>query len=126
MSKFIRTKNGIYELKENMTIEKGIYSFFGKIYNTPEKHLFRNDKDLGEFVSQADTIDELCDGFYIDDGQEFCLEDVFTNFDKFKSSYKYYNRYCVGKYEGYGFIKTSQGLVYAAKINKEKGDLELI
>ena len=63
MSKFIRTNEGIYELKENMTIEKGVYNFFGKIYNTAEKHLFRNDKDLGEFVSQADTIKELCDEF---------------------------------------------------------------
>ena len=77
---FVRTEDGIYELADNMTIETGVYSFFGRVYNTTEKHLFRNDNDLGEFVAQSENLDELCDGFYWD------CEDGFNshNFMNFK------------------------------------------
>lgn len=125
MNKFIRTDKGIYELKENMTIEKGIYSFFRKIYNTPEKHLFRNDKDLGEVVNQADTIDELCD-LYID-------EETQTIFHKHNGYLINWRTNLVYSLEGLtkefhsvkGAIYTDNGLIYVAKLN-DKGELELI
>lgn len=73
---------------------------------------------------QADTIKELCDGFYIDEGNEFSFyeenayedfeeakKDFFTNFDNTSTLY--------------AFIKTTKGLIYVAKMN-EKGVLELI
>lgn len=119
MSKFIRTKDRIDFLKKG--VDKYIVkdSDYTCEITIDEETLLKNYK-------VADTIDELCDGFYIDDGQQkFCLDDAFTNFDKFKSVCEYNNRYCAGKYEGYGFIKTPKGLVYVAKMNK-KGDLELI
>lgn len=110
--KYIRTKDGI--LKVDGYDDRGVCVCRGKTF-------YRD-----EYIKQADTIEELCDGFYLDDGQEeFCLDDVFTNFDKFKSSYIYNNKYHIVKYEGYGFIKTSKGLIYVAKMNDE-GKLCLI
>lgn len=110
--KYIRTKDGI--LKVDGYDDRGVCVCRGKTF-------YRD-----EYIKQADTIEELCDGFYLDDGQEeFCLDDVFTNFDKFKSSYIYNNKYHIVKYEGYGFIKTSKGLMYVAKMNDE-GKLCLI
>ena len=117
MSKFIRTKDGIIYVGDLVKDEQGNYCD-PKDYDTIEV-------SAEYIIKEADTIDELCDGFYIDDGQEFCPEDTFTNFDKFKDSYEYYNKYCVGKYDGYGFIKTPKGLIYVAKMN-ENGELELI
>ena len=115
---FIRTKDRIDFLRKG--VDKYIVkdSDYTCEITIDEETLLKNYK-------VADTIEELCDGFYIVDGQELCFEEVFTNFDKFKSSYEYYNKYCVGKYDGYGFIKTSKGLIFVAKMNK-KGDLELI
>lgn len=75
---------------------------------------------------QANTIEELCDGFYLDLGGEF--DDTYLRRkDKFEFlkplALDYIRK---GKEVNlYGFIKTSIGLFYEAKMN-EKGDLELI
>lgn len=115
---FVRTDEGIYELTDNMTIETGVYSFFGKVYNTTKKHLFRNDNDLGEFVAQSENLDELCDGFYIDEGNEFSFyeENAYEDFEEAKEVFKQ-------EFDDtstlYGFIKTSKGLIYVAKMDSD-------
>lgn len=131
MPKFIRTDKGIFEFKSNMSIETGIFSFFGKIYNTSEKHLFRNDKDLGEFVSQADTIEELCDEFVLyfdckDDKirNHYMIEDELDDVNARLDIIRSWNEHEEPKVI-YGAIWTDKGLIYVAKLN-EKGDLELI
>lgn len=115
--KYIRTKDGVYELKENMTIENGVYSFFGKIYDTTEKHLFRNDKDLGEFVSQSENLDDLCDEF-IDEEQHYIIQNK-------EIIREIPNNQTLKNHTIYGAIWTSKGLIYVAKMNSE-GKLELI
>lgn len=115
---FVRTDEGIYELTDNMTIETGVYSFFGKVYNTTEKHLFRNDNDLGEFVAQSENLDELCDGFYIDEGNEFSFykENAYEDFEEAKEVFK---KEFDDTSTLYGFIKTRKGLIYVAKMDSD-------
>lgn len=133
--RYIKTKDNIYEITDKQ------YDVLCGNLTDEEKEYYKNTVALGmgsieegnyksipikDIIAKADTIEELCDGFYLDDGQEeFCLDDVFTNFDKFKSSCIYNNKYHIVKYEGYGFIKTSKGLIYVAKMNDE-GKLCLI
>lgn len=96
--KYIRTKNGIYEVKTKM------------IFNHIKEYRL------------ADTIDELCDCFvaigkkhYIWDKQH-CLG---LTFEQVKQSYSAYD------FEIYGAIWTDDGLIYVAKMNAN-GELELI
>lgn len=131
---YIRTKDSVYELKENMTIENGVYSFFGKIYDTTEKHLFRNDKDLGEFVSQSENLEELCDEFVM---THYFKETNYTKCEVLKEDKdlmikavrlkKQHNKdkELKNEFNIYGAIWTSKGLIYVAKIN-EDGKLVLI
>ena len=118
---YIRTKDGVYELKENMTIENGVYSFFGKIYDTTEKHLFRNDKDLGEFVSQSENLEELCDrafAFHKDSPWESPdLEDF--SLDSLKEQILESTENTIDEFIFKLAIWTSKGLIYVAKMNSE-------
>lgn len=76
---------------------------------------------------QADAIEELCDGFFIDNGHPEIddIDDMFLDFVIFKNNVRYCETYCVGNFTGYGFIKTDKGLIYVAKMNSE-GELVLI
>ena len=101
MSKYIRTKDGIYgPLKNNdFILEKG--TFFGN-----------------KITNQADTIEELCD--------EFVVGNIFGD----KLIYSVIPEILIKKVkEGlvkiYGAIWTDKGLIYVAKMN-EKGELELV
>ncbi len=117
--KYIRTTQGIFEYKDNMTIDYAIYYLFGKFEKTNKKHLFRNDKDLGEVVNQADTVEELCDGFI--------FKDTCTNKLHLADLNDGISMLGVALFEETlrGFIETDKGLIYVAKMN-EKGELELI
>ena len=123
---YIRTKDGVYELTDNMTIENGVYSFFGKIYNTTEKHLFRDDKDLGEFVSKSENLDELCDEGVIE--VKFGSTGYIAHFNKNIHELKKFLKYLeecqpITKDEilnVYGAIWVDgKGLIYVAKMNEE-------
>ena len=109
--KYIKTTEGVYEIKDGLN-------------QTPKE--IQIALISGDYI-QANTIEKLCDGFYIDDGthnflQEFIYEK--WQYDGFTNALKEYNN--LGKdYTGYGFIKTSKGLIYVAKLN-DKGVLELI
>lgn len=129
MSKYIRTTKGIFEYKIDMIIENAVYYFFGKFEKTDKKHLFRNDKDLGEVIKEADTIEELCD--------EFRYE-----YDKFSKHERCYRNTDTGEWCDYdidkplkkilgeistvrGYIWVGMDLINVAKTN-DKGELELI
>ena len=127
--KYIRTKNGVYEYVEQR-IYPSQYHKFG---------LYRHNlnSDYEPIISQSDTIEELCDGFFIDfisdleEYKNFISEEKIFNrfgFDDFKEQFNAYRELEGDVYnhcEGYGLIKTSKGLIYVAKMNEE-GVLELI
>ena len=73
-------------------------------------------------LAQADTIEELCDGFYIDDK----LLNRFNKYAMFeKDQYEKFKditiTYTKGKIPlvAYGFVKTDKGLIYVAKMDSE-------
>ena len=106
--KYIRTKNGIYEIiNENETF----YECVGKIFIS--KDIFYHKDRL------ADTIEELCDEFVCDNkivNVEHDLENNLWVDDKLFEDIKDIV---------YGAIWTDKGLIYVAKMN-DKGELELL
>lgn len=115
MSKYIRTKDGIYELKEN-----------GLEQTPKEIQIALMNKDY----KTSDTIEELCDGFYNDILNDFdCFGFdglyIYNNFESFKEDWKGYRTYDNWQGNGYGFIKTDKGLIYVAKMDND-GKLVLI
>ena len=135
--KYIRTKNGIYDVA-NMSVasiyDNGVFiknvSYTKKIDDFTFLHI--DEKDI---LKQADTIEELCDEVVIvyPDGSHsnsWCY-----NYDSFYDSLygqigsfnlpikENLNEYNI--YEIYGAIWTEKGLIYVAKMN-EKGELELL
>lgn len=114
--KYIRTNEGIFKILDK---ETDICVLTNRAW-----------KYKSEIIAQADTIEELCDGFYNDILNDFdCFGFdklyIYHDFESFKDDWKGYRTYDNWKGEGYGFIKTLKGLIYVAKMN-EKGELELI
>lgn len=114
---YIRTKDGVYELKE-----KGI----GQTPTSIQISII-----TGEY-SQADTIEELCDEFIIvletADGQKiYSINYNLCEALKDKDLIIKVVREKDLKYDFniYGAIWTDKGLIYVAKM-KDKGELELI
>ena len=103
MSKYIRTKNGIYD---------------GEKYDAD----YFLDMNLGKVAKQADTIEELCDCF-VTEGNRHIVWDKQQNkgitFEQVKESFTSYH------FKIYGAIWTDEGLIYVAKMNEE-GELVLI
>ena len=126
MNKFIRTKEGIYELKKGREIVEG-WDIAGNPHLVEyEYDQYSGESDeynLGVYISQADTIEELCDEF------------VIHNFSYYKKPYIPTSQINIKAIpietfikcdmQLYGAIWTDKGLIYVAKMN-EKGDLELI
>ena len=105
---YIRTKNRIYKV-ESKTCHKKAY-FIDR---------YEEDVILKEHViKQADTIEELCDRFVVIDKE---TKEV-VNIVSFLAYAKLWS-YC--KYNIYGAIWTSKGLIYVAKMDSD-GKLELI
>lgn len=107
MSKYIRTKNAIYErLFKDKCLNKGT-----SIIVNGEIMPYKED-----VIAQADTIEELCDGFVVDYGE---------GIKHFISNYEYLGNFA--KYKNvYGGIWLNEwGLKYVAKLN-DKGELELL
>ena len=105
---YIRTKNGIYKVESETCLKKAYLI-----------DRYEEDVILKEHViKQADTIEELCDRFVVMDKETKEVMDIvyFLEYAKLWSSYKY---------NIYGAIWTSKGLIFVAKMNDE-GDLELI
>ena len=134
MSKFIRTKEGIYELKKGREIVErwdiaGNPHLIEYEYNNYSEE--NDEYDLGVYISQADTIDELCDEFvfssdvsnYVIDKKsiEHCKTTILKIYEDNKDTD--YVKAMHPKF--YGAIWTDKGLIYVAKLN-DKGELELI
>lgn len=111
--KYIKTKDGIYEVD---FVDISIY------YHTTKWNIVEKD----EILAQSDKIEELCDGFYLDLGEEF--DDTYLRrkdrFEFLKELALEYMRRGM-QVTLYGLIKTSKGLIYVAKLN-ENGELVLI
>lgn len=69
-------------------------------------------------IDQSDTIEKLCDGFYIDKcKEEFLYDEIF---DECWYDFNPYFKECAKNgIDVYGFIKTDKGLIYVAKMNSE-------
>lgn len=117
--KYIRTKDGIYEVLEIYTYTKKklgviIESLGCKTQNENElKTIF-----FCDVLKHADTIEELCDEFVVIH-KELNGNHIIHRYNWLgKSEHKMGN-------EVYGAIWTECGLKYVAKMN-EKGELELL
>ena len=105
ITKYIRTKDGVYEIEKKLS-----YCYLDKNDN---EYLFE------DILSQADTIEELCDEFvFIDFG---IYGDKVYRFKTLEESKK-----CNALYDRcYGAIWTDKCLIYVAKMNN-KGELKLL
>lgn len=110
--KYIRTKDEVMLTEDylNHPLFKALEKSAGV---TPEKFL--------QGTTQADTIEELCDEFILEEKmREVIYHHKSTKFDDFKTIAMLNERYTL-----YGAIWASKGLIYVAKMN-DKGELELI
>lgn len=76
-----------------------------------------------EVVKQAKAVEELCDGFYIDDGTYgICPGALFSReeYKDFLSTIEDHKKLNVG-FTAYGIIKTKNGLSYATEMVSEGG-----
>lgn len=123
MSKFIRTKYGIYEVESEYLDNDGKWIGYNIVGNDIAIIL------RTQVIKEADTVEELCDGFYNDilgDGAfNFDGLYIYNDFESFKGDWKAYRIYDDWEGNGYGFIKTGKGLIYVAKMN-DKGEFELL
>ena len=130
MKKYIRTKDGIFEVGEEEIYEQQdetckLVGYWVYPNSKNEKYRKYNLRFIPceKVVAQADTIEELCDELVYDDkaeGKPFILEKEKDNW--------IINDYKKGKCKDdiiYGAIWTSKGLIYVAKMNDE-GELELL
>lgn len=112
--RYIRTKNGIYDLY------KGIWrEFTGRKIKTPYCEEYEKQPKL---CKSADTIEELCDELVFDNVYHSRMTPSAMHTKENQEVIKSYlkqNIVC------YGAIWTSKGLIYVAKMNDE-GELELL
>lgn len=101
--KYIRTKNGIYEV-----IEECFKPMENNIVFIPQEGLVK-------ILKQSNTIEELCDCFIGKVSNEEYIHLIGLWERKNYPAIK----------EVYGAIWTDKGLIYVAKMN-DKGDLELL
>lgn len=105
---YIRTKDGIYKVEGETCHKKGYY-------------IDRYEEDVilkEQVIKQSENIEELCDRFVVIDKETKEVMNIvsFLEYAKLWSS-------C--KYNIYGAIWTSKGLIYVAKMD-DKGKLVLI
>lgn len=121
--KYIRTKDGVYELKVNEELKaQKTTNYFYIQHKGYGCNLLYDKQDLKKF-KQADTIEELCDTFVIwDSGNNELLTFIRHTNIHFKHFVENAKRKVV---KIYGAIWTDKGLIYVAKMN-DKGELELL
>ena len=114
--KYIRTKDGIYEVV-GFDDECIIPSLLIKVKkDCCIERITHCCKD--DILKEASTPEELCDEFVLPKFREVFAIDVF-------SKQICINHIKCGNGDVYGAIWTERGLIYVAKMN-EKGELELI
>ena len=117
--KYIRTKDGIYELCDTYYMSCGGKTTYMYIDHKDRHTGIEIDSKL--IINQADTIEELCDEFVIDDKRNnvHYLMEYYDVIDEVNNG-RIYKEDII-----YGAIWCDKGLIYVAKMN-EKGCLELI
>ena len=124
--KYIRTKDTIYEIDKDI-------SFGGREIYKVRNHDF---SIIGNGLSKADTIEELCDVFVeevpIYKGNDVAeIDHQIWLFNKERNRFEddfselEHEDFISDKYNFYGAIWTNKGLIYVAKMNKD-GDFELL
>lgn len=108
--KYVRTKDGIYELDKY----KEKYHYF-KVNGSAYKL-----QKISE-CKQANTIEELCDEFVVMSGYSFRHD----TFKTLRNAIKHSKLFPFEVMYIYGAIWTDIGLIYVAKMN-DKGELELL
>lgn len=114
--KYIRTKDGIYESEKVSCDDKYVYKY-------EVRPIWCVNQDQEEIISQADTIEELCDEFVLVAPYRFRKPKTATELDKDFDEMRYF--YTDKDDTIYGAIWTDKGLIYVAKMNAE-GELELL
>ena len=122
MSKYVRTKNKIYELYDKyLNGNYVVWAFdYGKDGNFFKKYLLLEECEI---VKEADTIEELCDCYvsFLNNGtpEEYRISPlkIFKHHSKdweHEKMFQKTNRFIV-----YGAIWTNKGLIYVAKMNTD-------
>lgn len=119
--KYIRTKDGrIVKFGEQTDIgyEKGTFEVHNKT------GLVASYEPI-EIIKEADTIEELCDGYVIEHpikAFKFFYSKEDTKKYLFNTLFRMFN---LNELKIYALIRTDRGLIYVAKMNGE-GKLELL
>lgn len=116
-TKYIRTKDGIFEYDKHISIEGD--TLYEIVFDDKYTDYGVNGKySRGKIIAKADTIEELCDVFVMI-SEDYDLPQLVCkmNFEYCKTICKWTNFY--------GAVWTNKGLIYVAKMN-EKGELELL
>ena len=110
--KYIRTKDKIVEVKNEFEYVVG---------GIVADDVFFADSEI---ITEADTIEELCDEFVwnIKGSNKRTVANNIFSFSRIKIDL---DKQFHGDYEIYGAIWTDEGLIYVAKMN-DKGELELL
>lgn len=123
--KYVRIEDKIVVVNYWCKDEQGYYTWLTVEWCQPKLYIYKKD-----IVAEADTIEELIDGYYLDiDNRPFekayTFNDLYEALEERQSWLNYSNRKGLD-YDIvlYGFIKTNKGLIYVAKANN-KGELEL-
>lgn len=118
--KYIRTKDGIWQLDDLGCVHHP--------YNGMPIH-----KSYLEIIKEADTIEELCDGYeLIEEIDNVIIYEYFDNtkycdngaYEKIMNEISYCKNIKIN-HKVKGYIRTDKGLIYVAKMN-DKGELELL
>lgn len=123
MNKYIRTKDKIIDVTSPYwgKDERGYYTYLTDNPCEPKTYIHKED-----IIKESNTIDELCDMFYLDRGGDIDINEFYDKyqFDVAKENYLEEIRHFIPiKLQAY--IKTDKGLICVAQMN-EKVDLELI
>lgn len=110
MSEYIRVKDGIVPAK--------VFEFADRL----RKELYGEGYDKEIIIKEADAIEELCDMFVVDYGDDHIVS---WSFEVLEEHYEFYGKDYLQVKGRYGAIWTDKGLIYVAKMNAN-GELELI
>lgn len=111
---FIRTKDGIYEVKSHNK-NCGVYEVFTKEINCQTLNTLIGEESI---ITQSSDLAELCDRFVVIDKETKEVMNIVA-------FWEYAKHWVSWKYNIYGAVWTGKGLIFVAKMN-EDGEFELI
>ena len=120
--KYIRTKDGIINYDRAIHNIKFWCSEHCYNYYFTRKELKKFEESIKN-CKQADTIEELCDGWILE--SEAYTSGFFVIYNTKDNKQIMKNFKLLKDEKLFAFIKTDKGLIYVAKTN-EKGELELL